>query len=81
MANKVSAAIAVAATASVAFIVAPGRTVTTDDGDVGPGGTVMLPATEGEPLRKLGFFLADDGSRLGVDGGPPTNVGDDIKEQ
>ncbi|MDH4745828.1 hypothetical protein OMP43_17520 [Sphingomonas sp. CBMAI 2297] len=63
------------------FTVAPGRTVTTDDGDVGPGGTVILSVKEGAKLRKSGFLLAEDGSVTVNADGPPTSAGAEIKEQ
>ena len=63
------------------YVVAPGRTVTTDDGDKGPGDTVTLPTKEGEKLQRLGFLRADDGSILVTDQGPKTEIGAEIKEQ
>ena len=69
------------APATTDYVVAPGRTVTTDDGDKGPGETVTLPTKEGEKLQKLGFFRADDGSLIGGAEGPKTENGVEIKEQ
>jgi hypothetical protein len=63
------------------YVVAPGRTVTTDDGDKGPGETVTLPVKEGDRLQRLGFFIADDGSRTVADSeGPAVVQGSEIKE-
>lgn len=63
------------------YVVAPGRTVTTDDGDKGPGETVTLPPKEGTKLQRLGFLRADDGSILVADEGPKTENGAEITEQ
>ena len=62
------------------FTVAPGRTVCGDDGDVGPGGTIILPVKEGEKLQKRGFLLDDDGSVAVNADGPATVAGIEITE-
>lgn len=62
------------------FTVAPGRTVSGDDGDVGPGGTIILPTKEGAKLQKLGFLLDDDGSIAPIPEGPATVAGVEITE-
>lgn len=63
------------------YEVAPGRTVTDDEGDHGPGSTVILDVKEGKKLQKLGFLRLDDGSLAGGSAGPATETGVEIIEQ
>lgn len=62
-----------------AHIVAPGRTVATDDGDVGPGGEVMLDPREAKRLGKLGFLVGEDGTVALNTNGPAVNVDDGVQ--
>jgi len=62
------------------FTVAPGRTVSGDDGDVGPGGTIILPIKEGAKLQKLGFLLGEDGSIPVNADGPKVISGEEIED-
>ena len=73
------------------FTVARGRSVIIDDG-VGRNGKpkfaekvggekVILPVTDGERLRGLGFLQEEDGSVSVRTDGPATSAGDEIKEK
>ena len=70
MASKANAA----ATADGEYTVAPGRTITTDDGQKNPGDTVTLSEADAKRLRDLGFILGDDGTRALPSGGPTVNA-------
>lgn len=70
MASKANAS----ATAYGEYTVAPGRTITTDDGNKKPGETVTLSDADAERLRELGFILGDDGTRALPSGGPTVNA-------
>lgn len=70
MASKTNAA----ADTDGEYTVAPGRTITTDDGHKKPGDTVTLSADEAKRLRDLGFILGDDGTRALPSGGPTVNA-------
>jgi hypothetical protein len=61
------------------LVVAPGRTVVVDDIPFGPGETVTIDTTQGEYLRKRGFFRADDGSVTVSASGPAVNVEDGVR--
>jgi len=67
------------ASTSGTFTVAPGRTVSTPDGDKGPGSQVDLAPDEAERLRSLGFLLSDDGSVTFNADGPAVNVEDGVR--
>jgi len=63
------------------FVVAPGRSIVTDRGPAGPGDKVALNRDEGEKLRKLGFFLDENGDIIANTGGPAVSKGAEITER
>ena len=62
------------------FTVAPRRTVHIDGEDFGPGKTVTLDATEGEYLRKRGFFTEEDGTVTVSTSGPAVTQEDGVRK-
>lgn len=62
------------------YVVAPGRTVVSGDGETfGPGDEVELTAAEAKNLVLLGFFRDRDGSVLIQADGPAVNVEDGVE--
>lgn len=62
------------------YTVAPGRTVTSDDGKPkGPGEKVTLSKADAERLLPLGFVLDADGAIIVRADGPAVNVEDGVQ--